>query len=156
MIARLRDGAVRALILRAGLLRRAMTLGVRAIVRDCEGRVLLVRHTYVSGWHLPGGGVDPGESAQAAVRRELREEGGLAADGSLRLLGLYRNTASAGRDHVAVYVVTDFTTPADAPPDREIAERGFFARDGLPPETTAATRARLAEAFDGAAIGETW
>ena len=33
---------------------RAMTLGVRAVVIDGQGRVFLVKHSYVSGWHLPG------------------------------------------------------------------------------------------------------
>ena len=39
-----------------------MTLGVRAVVLDGENRVFLVKHCYVSGWHLPGGGVEVGES----------------------------------------------------------------------------------------------
>ena len=51
---------------------RGMTLGVRAVVTDDRGRVLLVRHTYLAGWWLPGGGVDRGETTQAAVVRELR------------------------------------------------------------------------------------
>jgi len=55
---------------------RAVTLGVRALVIDGRS-VFLVRHTYRSGWFLPGGGVERGESPEAAVVRELREEGGI-------------------------------------------------------------------------------
>lgn len=49
-----------------------------AIVRDASGRVLLVRRADDGNWELPGGRVDPGESAAAAVVREVAEEAGLA------------------------------------------------------------------------------
>ena len=58
-------------------------LGVSGAVFDGEGRVLLVRHSYAPGWHLPSGGVKRGEHPDAAVRRELAEEVGLSG-GTIR------------------------------------------------------------------------
>ena len=108
-----------------------------------EGRgIFLVRHRYVRGWYLPGGGVDRGESAEAAAARELREEGGIRCLGRPILHGFFRN---GRRDHVACYVVRDFEAPDTIPPSAEIAEASWFAPDALPEGTTAATRARIAE-----------
>lgn len=51
----------------------------RAVILDPAGRILLVRFEFPdrSVWACPGGGLEPGESHEAALRRELREEVGL-------------------------------------------------------------------------------
>jgi ADP-ribose pyrophosphatase YjhB (NUDIX family) len=133
-----------------------MTLGVRAAVFDAEGRIFLVRHTYVPGWHFPGGGVETGETAVEALARELAEEGNIVLQEEPRLHGFYFNVAVSRRDHIAFYVVTRFTQNGKREADREIAETGFFARDALPETTSRATRARLQEIFDSAPPTRRW
>lgn len=63
-------------------------VGAFAIIRDADGRVLISRRSD-SGWfNLPGGGVEPYESAVEGVIREVREETGLEVTIG-RLVGLY-------------------------------------------------------------------
>jgi 8-oxo-dGTP pyrophosphatase MutT (NUDIX family) len=135
---------------------RPMTLGVRAALLDPVKGVFLVRHTYVGGWHLPGGGVEPGETVLEALRREVAEEGNIVLDEEARLHGLFFNVRASRRDHVAVYLCRRFTQTAPRAPDREIAESGFFPLDGLPGETTPATRRRLAEIEGGQPPAPYW
>lgn len=130
------------------LLRRPMTLGVRAAAFDARGHVFLVRHTYLKGWHLPGGGVDAGETVEAAVRRELEEEGNLAFASRPRLVSVHFNDAGSRRDHVLFFRADAVRQTAERRPDREIAECGFFPPDALPEGTTPATACRLRE-LDG-------
>lgn len=136
-------------------LRRGMTLGVRGIATDGDGKVLLVRHTYIAGWFLPGGGVESGETAPEAIAREMAEEGGVEIVGAPRLVGFYANGRSFPNDHVVLYHVDDWRA-CDTQSAGEIAERGFFGRDALPDGVTAGTRARLAETFDGVAPSLYW
>ena len=138
------------------LLTRPMSLGVRGIVIDAEDKVLLVRHGYVSGWHFPGGGVEVGETCLESLKRELEEEARIAIEGPPVLHGLFFNTQTSQRDHVAAYVVRSFRILGERLPDWEIAEARFFPRLALPEGTTRATRARLAEIFDSAPLSERW
>jgi ADP-ribose pyrophosphatase YjhB (NUDIX family) len=135
---------------------RGMTLGVRGVVLDDRNQVFLIRHTYVSGWHLPGGGVETGETALDALDRELREEACIAMDETPDLFGVFFNRKISRRDHVLVYVIRRFTVLKAKQPDREIAEAGFFPLDRLPEGTTAATRNRLAEILQGQPLSANW
>ena len=135
---------------------RGMTLGVRALVVDPDRRIFLVKHSYVSGWHLPGGGVEPGETVIDALIRELAEEGNIEPTAPPRWHGLFFNDRVSRRDHVAVFVVEQFRQIAEPVPDHEIVAHGFFALDQLPNDTTAPTRARIIEVLGGAPVPERW
>ncbi len=135
--------------------KRGMTLGVRgAVLRD--GEVLLVRHGYTPGWHLPGGGVEPGETFEEALAKELREEGNVRMMGVPELHGLFQNRNASARDHVAVYVVRDFEYDGPLAPTFEIQEAKFFPLQALPEGTTQATRKRLAEITGGSPPPAQW
>lgn len=138
------------------LLVRGMTLGVRAVVLDADNRVFLVRHSYVSGWYLPGGGVDLGETMEHAMRRELKEEGDIDLTADAELHGIFLNSHVSRRDHVAVYVVRQFRQDRPPEPNREIVECGFFAITALPEGTTPGTRQRIAEVLEGRPVIATW
>jgi ADP-ribose pyrophosphatase YjhB (NUDIX family) len=135
---------------------RGMTLGVRAVVLDDTNKVFLVKHSYVSGWHVPGGGVETGESLGGALRRELLEEGRIELTGEPALHGLFFNSHVSRRDHVAVYVVRQFRQDRLPEPNHEIIACDFFAVDALPAETTQGTRLRISEVIEGTPPIATW
>lgn len=137
-------------------LSRGMTLGVRAVVRDEVGRVFLVRHSYVPGWHLPGGGVEVGQTALDALAAELREEANIELEAEPQLFGIYLNLSASRRDHVMLYLVENARQTAPRLPDREIVECGFFALDALPEGTTHGTLRRLAELAGEASRSAHW
>ena len=137
-------------------LARGMTFGVRGVVLDPASRVFLVKHSYVSGWHLPGGGVEVGETAVQSLERELREEGNIVLDGTPGLHGIFFNRRVSRRDHVAVYVVRQVRQLGTPKPNHEIVATGFFGVDALPEDTTRGTRARIREVVEGVAPSTDW
>jgi 8-oxo-dGTP pyrophosphatase MutT (NUDIX family) len=132
-----------------------MTLGTRVMLIDGD-KVLLIRHTYVPGWQFPGGGVDPGETIEAAARRELIEETGYRASGPLELFGIYHNKIATNRDHVVLYVGRQFEQQFEFRPNREIAEAAWFDKAALPQNITPATSQRIDEVFDQAPRRDVW
>jgi 8-oxo-dGTP diphosphatase len=101
---------------------------VGAVVHDAAGRLLLVRRgrdPHAGRWSLPGGRIEPGESPEQAVEREVREETGLSV----------RAGAPVGRVRIAgvgvVYDVVDLActlvTPAARPVAGDDASHVMFA-----------------------------
>ena len=136
-------------------LTRGMTLGVRVVATDAQGRVMLVKHTYLAGWWLPGGGVDRGETTPNAAVRELREETGLVATTPPRLISVHSNERFFRGDHVLVFAVDAFTV-GERTSHGEIAEVGWFDPAALPEDAHRSTRARLAEIFGEAPVDPAW
>lgn len=137
------------------LMSRGLTLGVRAACFDESGRVFLVRHTYVPGWYMPGGGVERREDALEALVRELREEGNLELTEQPRLFQVYFNRQTSPRDHVLFYVAK-VRQAGMRRPDREIADSGFFPLDDLPEDAPPATLRRLKEVQGELPVAATW
>ena len=132
----------------------ASTVGVRAIVVRPDGRFLRVRHSYRPGWYLVGGGVNPGETAIDAIKREMREEAGIVARDEPQLFGVYHHMFMGVNDYPVVYIVRSFEeVPCDCP---EIDEIGWFPLDALPPDTRAGSRQRLLEYAAGASLRPHW
>ena len=133
---------------------KPVTFGVRAIVLGPAGRLILVKHTYDRYWYLPGGAMKKGEAAEAALRREAKEEVGIAELRLERKLGTYVSTREGKRDTIEVFV-----THAAAMGKRqrlEIAAAEWFAPDALPADTSPATQRRVAEYLGLKAIEPVW
>jgi len=131
-----------------------VAFGAHAIVLDAEGRVLLVRHSYVRGWHFPGGGVRGGEPADAAVLRELTEEVGLASYSSCEFYGLFTRKVGPATNVIALYRLKDVTIAFE--PNLEI-RKVMWADSANPPEDTSpGTRRRLAELTGKTPVSPYW
>jgi ADP-ribose pyrophosphatase YjhB (NUDIX family) len=122
---------------------RPTTFGVRALITNADGEILLVRHSYGRHWYLPGGGHSGTETLTATLKRELDEELGLSFGCSPKLLGVYSNHFEYKKDFVAVFVVEEFDLQPKV--SSEVEEWGFFRSTQLPADTSPGTRRRVHE-----------
>ena len=127
---------------------RPLTLGVRVMMIQ-NGKVLLVRHTYLDGWFMPGGGVKRRETLEQAARREAREEVGAQLN-EICLMGGYTYYGEWKSDHNILFFSDDFTLTGRH--DTEIAEVRFYPLDNLPEKLWPGHRRRLEEYRAGAKL----
>lgn len=151
-----RDKIVMSVLQRYWRLARGLTLGAQGLVIDETDRILLIRHTYRSGWFFPGGGVEKGEPIGAALARELSEEAGIALLAPPELFGVYANFRYFPNDHVAFFVVRAWQQQTVPTPNSEIAEQGFFALNALPEGTHRSVLSRVEEVFHGGLRDALW
>jgi ADP-ribose pyrophosphatase YjhB (NUDIX family) len=136
-------------------LSRGMTLGVRAMLLK-DGNVLLVKHSYVPGWYLPGGGVEAGETFAEALAREVEEETAAVLTAPAELFGLYRHPAPPRRDHIALYVCREWKAGEGQPRWPEIVGAELFPVASLPEDAAPSTRARIGEVVFGNPVVRDW
>ncbi len=137
-------------------LRRGLTLGAQGAVIDEAGQVLLVRHSYRPGWWFPGGGVEWGETSEDALGRESEEEVGVKLEGTPELHGIFSNNANFPGDHIALYLVRQWSREGTCRRAGEIAETGMFAPSEVPGDIDTGTRSRRGEIFDVAPRCAKW
>lgn len=131
-----------------------VAFGVCALAENTQGKVLLVRHSYMAGWQLPGGGVGRSEPPAEAVVRELREEVGLMQFSPPELAGLFTRRHGLVSNPIAFYVLREAQIAFK--PNLEIRAAQFFDPHMLPEGATASTRRRIAEIYDNAPVSAYW
>lgn len=111
---------------------------VAAVIHDRKGNLLLQEKASGEGWSLPAGAIEPGETPQEAVMREVMEETGLVVS-TTDILGVFggsefRYTYPNG--HQVEYVVTLFKCQvregAGTWTDAETKSLRYFARGDMP------------------------
>ena len=109
------------------------TVGAVALMRRPDGCLLLVDQRHSDGWALPGGLLRRGESAAAAVVREVREEVGIALDPTTLPVPHAVVTAPVRRVDVAFTLDVPADVEAHEEDDAEVKRLGWHAMNDLPP-----------------------
>lgn len=136
------------------LIRRPV-VGLVAVARDPQGRVVLIRRGDTGEWCLPGGTLEWGETLRELLPRELLEEAGVDLLEPGELLGAYSDPASDPRFHAVTIVVGAKVSAPRRPPMNplEILEVRAFEAHELPATLSHGMGPALQAALAGA---HTW
>ncbi len=115
------------------LLRRPV-VGIAALARTEDGRVVLIRRGDTGEWALPGGTLEWGETLRTSIARELLEEAGVVLLSLAERPSVYSNPERDLRFHAVTIVVRATVSAPSRPPSNpmEILEVGLFEPDALP------------------------
>ena len=113
-------------------------VSVAALVTNDDGKILLVNSPW-RGWEYPGGLIEPGETFQEALHREIREEAGVEVEIE-RFVGICKNVGKniVNIDFVCRYVGGELTTSEES---TEVA--WFTPEDAMKVITFPLTKKRL-------------
>jgi 8-oxo-dGTP pyrophosphatase MutT (NUDIX family) len=111
---------------------------VAAVIRDEKGRVLLQEKSAWEGWSLPAGAIEPGETPEQALRREVREETGLTVE-PREIIGVlggieFRHKYANGDlvEYTVVLYRCDVLAKGTTPLDTETQSLRYFGAAELP------------------------
>ncbi|MDB4934614.1 MAG: ADP-ribose pyrophosphatase [Labilithrix sp.] len=110
-------------------------VGVSAVARTRDGRILLIRRADTGTWGLPGGTLEWGETLRVALDRELEEEAGVVGPEVVRVLGAWSLPSRDPRFHAVTIAVECIVEPPNKPPKNplEIREARLFTPEEMPP-----------------------
>jgi 8-oxo-dGTP diphosphatase len=109
-------------------------VGIAAVARTPDGKIVLVRRADIGMWCLPGGTLEWGETLVTGLARELEEEAGITRHSVVRVLGAWSDPMRDARFHaVTIAVLCEIDPPAKAPKNPlEILEIKAFEPSELP------------------------
>lgn len=134
----------------------ASSVGVRILVINDKQEVLLVEHTYIEGWHFPGGGVKHQEPLHSAAKRELFEETGVLAQGDLTLFHVYVHNIHGVTDYPSLFISKHFEVTSQKKHSPEIKAVRWFPLAHLPTDITQNTYQRIQEYLGKSPIQDRW
>ena len=111
-------------------------VGICAVARTRDDRIVLIRRADTGTWCLPGGTVEWGETLRVALARELEEEAGIVDLEVVRVLGAWSRPSRDPRFHAVTIGVECIVEPPAKPPKNplEIREARMFTRETMPAE----------------------
>ena len=124
-------------------LRKPQTLGVKVLVRNSGGEVLLVKPAYAATWQIPGGGVNKFEHPRDAGIRELYEETQIRLSPDKLALGEVFVSKHEGKSDCVIYYEGTSDSSSPKADGVEVVEARFFSPSALPPNTSSSVHQRL-------------